>query len=133
PKASVYPYQTQHMANFGEQCSMPERRADDATRDVVSRLKCENLQDKVGEVFEGIVSAAVGFGLFVELKDVYVEGLVHITALPQDYYHFDAAHHRLVGERTGRVFRLGDLLSVQVVRVDLDERKIDLELVAHTQ
>lgn len=133
PKTSIYPYQTQHMANFGEQCSMTERRADDATRDVVSWLKCEYLQDKVGEVFEGIVSAAVGFGLFVELKDVYVEGLVHITALPQDYYHFDAAHHRLVGERTGQVFRLGDQLSVQVARVDLDERKIDLELVAHKQ
>jgi ribonuclease R len=133
PKDVIYPYQPQHMSNFGEQCSMTERRADDATRDVISWLKCEYLQDKVGEVFEGIVSSVVGFGLFVELKDVYVEGLVHITGLPQDYYHFDAAHHRLIGERTSQVFRLGDQVTVQVARVDLDERKVDLELVAHEQ
>ncbi len=129
-KGAVYPYEMADMISLGEQCSMCERRADDATRDVVSWLKCEYLQDKVGDVFEGIVSSVVGFGLFVELKDVYVEGLVHITALPQDYYHFDAAHHRLVGERTRRVFRLGDQIKVQVTRVDLDERKVDLEMIS---
>lgn len=126
--AQIYPYSDADMASFGEQCSFTERRADDATRDVISWLKCEFIKDKVGEVFDGIVSSVTGFGLFVELKDVYVEGLVHVTSLPEDYYRFDAAHHRLVGERTRKVFRLGDELSVQVVRVNLDERKIDFEL-----
>ena len=107
---------------------MTERRADEATRDVVSWLKCEYLQDRVGEVFSGVVSAVVGFGLFVELKDLYVEGLIHITALPQDYYHHQPAQHRLVGERSGRSFRLGDELQVKVVRVSLDDRKVDFEL-----
>ncbi len=123
-----YPYTQADMLSLGEQCSATERRADDATRDVISWLKCEYMQDHVGEEFEGVVSSVVGFGLFVELKDIYVEGLVHITSLPQDYYHFEAAQHRLIGERTRRVFRLGDELCVQVVRVDLDERKIDFEL-----
>ena len=72
-----------------------------------------------------MITAVTGFGLFVELTDIYVEGLVHVTALPGDYYHFDPVHHRLAGERTGRSFRLGDTVEVQVMRVDLDERKID--------
>ncbi len=126
----IYPYSEADMASFGEQCSFTERRADDATRDVISWLKCEFLKDHVGEEYDGIVSAVTGFGLFVELVDYYVEGLVHITSLPQDYYRFEASHHRLVGERTRQVFRLGDELRVQVVRVDLDERKIDFELTA---
>ncbi|SMF58784.1 RNAse R [Alteromonadaceae bacterium Bs31] len=124
----IYPYGAGEMASFGEQCSFTERRADDATRDVVSWLKCEFLKDRVGEQYEGIVSGVTGFGLFVELVEFYIEGLVHITSLPQDYYRFDASHHRLVGERTRQAFRLGDELKVQVVRVDLDERKIDFEL-----
>lgn len=122
-----YPYTPADMISLGEQCSATERRADDATRDVTSWLKCEYMQDHVGEEFGGVVSSVVGFGLFVELKDIYVEGLVHITSLPQDYYHFEAAQHRLIGERTRKVFRLGDELKVRVVRVDLDERKIDFE------
>jgi len=125
---NIYPYTEADMAAFGEQCSLTERRADDATRDVVSWLKCEFLKDRVGEEFVGVVSAVTAFGLFIELNDIFIEGLVHITGLPQDYYNFDAAHHRLVGERTGQAFRLGDELAVQVVRVDLDERKIDFEL-----
>lgn len=124
----IFPYTSADMAGFGEQCSVTERRADEATRDVVSWLKCEFLKDHVGETFDGIVSAVVGFGLFVELKNVFVEGLIHITGLPSDYYHFQAAQHRLVGERTRQVFRLGDEVSVRVVRVSLDERKIDFEL-----
>lgn len=107
---------------------MTERRADEATRDVVNWLKCEFMQDRVGETFEGVITAATGFGIFVELKDIYVEGLVHVTALPADYYHFDPVHHRLAGERSGRSFRLGDSVAVKVMRVDLDERKIDFEL-----
>lgn len=128
PRGKIYPYEVSDIVALGEHCSLAERRADEATRDVVSWLKCEYLEDKVGEVFEGIVSAVTGFGVFVELKDIYVDGLVHITALPHDYYRFDAAKHRLVGDRTRQVFGLGDELTVKVVRVSLEERKIDFEL-----
>jgi len=129
--AVSYPYSVMDIVTIGEQCSLTERRADEATRDVVGWLKCEYLQSRVGEVFPGIVGAVVGFGLFVELSDLFVEGLVHISSLPQDYYHHQPAQHRLVGERTGRVFRLGDRLTVRVVRVSLDDRKVDFELVEH--
>jgi ribonuclease R len=128
PKARIYPYDEAALEKLGEQCSMTERRADEATRDVVNWLKCEFMQDRVGETFEGVITAATGFGIFVELKDIYVEGLVHVTALPGDYYHFDPVHHRLSGERSGRSFRLGDSVEVKVMRVDLDERKIEFEL-----
>ena len=127
---AVYPYDIAKMLAFGEQSSLTERRADEATRDVMNWLKCEFLQDRIGGVFDGVISAVTGFGLFVELKDLYVEGLVHITNLPQDYYHYEAAHHHLVGERTRKVFALGDPIIVRVARVDLDERKVDFELEA---
>ncbi len=123
-----YRYSDEQMLQLGEHCSMTERRADDATRDVMSWLKCEYMLDQVGEEHEGVISAVTGFGVFVELKKIYVEGLVHITALPSDYYHFDAAKQRLVGERMRKTFKLGDLVRVKVMRVDLDERKIDFEL-----
>jgi ribonuclease R len=90
------------------------------------------MKDRVGESFPGVITAVTGFGLFVELTDIYVEGLVHVTALPGDYYHFDPVHHRLAGERTGRSFRLGDTVEVRVMRVDLDERKIDFEMAEKT-
>ncbi|WP_122563150.1 RNB domain-containing ribonuclease, partial [Pseudomonas viridiflava] len=128
PKARIYPYDEALLEQMGEQCSMSERRADEATRDVVNWLKCEYMKDRVGESFPGVITAVTGFGLFVELTDIYVEGLVHVTALPGDYYHFDPLHHRLAGERTGRNFRLGDTVEVKVMRVDLDERKIDFEI-----
>jgi ribonuclease R len=128
PKARIYPYDEPALSQLGEQCSLSERRADEATRDVVNWLKCEFMKDRVGETFTGVITAVTGFGLFVELKDIYVEGLVHVTALPGDYYHFDPVHHRLAGERTGRSFRLGDSVDVRVMRVDLDERKIDFEM-----
>ncbi|WP_321348401.1 ribonuclease R [Halopseudomonas oceani] len=128
PKAKIYPYDHQRLTELGEQCSQNERRADEATRDVVSWLKCEFMQDRVGESFDGLVTAVTGFGLFIELTDIYVEGLLHITALPADYYEFDAVHHSLIGERSGRRFRLGDSVRVQVARVDLDDRKIDFEM-----
>ena len=124
----AFTYSEADMQAFGEHCSVTERRADEATRDAVDWLKCEYMLDKVGQEFEGIISSVTSFGIFVELKDIYVEGLVHITALDNDYYHFDPAHHRLRGERTARVYRLGDQVRVRVVRVDLDERKIDFEL-----
>ena len=109
---------------------MTERRADDATRDVMAWLKCEYMQAEIGSTFNGVVTGVTSFGLFVELKDIYTEGLVHITSLPKDYYHFEAAKQRLVGERYRKVFRLGDEVCVQVVQVNLDERKVDFELVS---
>jgi ribonuclease R len=121
-------YGVPDMVVLGEQCSANERRADDATRDVVSWLKCEYMMDKVGEEFPGIISAVTSFGFFVELAEVYVEGLVHISNLAQDYFHFDATSHQLKGERTGINYRLGDSVNVRIVRVDLDEKKIDFEL-----
>jgi ribonuclease R len=129
PKKHVYPYTLEDMLRLGEHTSMAERRADDATRDVVSWLKCEYLQDRIGDVFPGVITAVTNFGLFVELLDVYVEGLIHITSLPSDYYRYEEAHHRLVGERTKQVFCLGDELQVQVAAVKLDDRKVDFELV----
>jgi ribonuclease R len=124
-----YPYEPATMQALGEHCSMTERRADEATRDAVAWLKCEFMLDKVGDEYDGIISSVTGFGLFVELKEIYVEGLVHITALPNDYYHFDAIGHRLRGERSGRVFRLGNTVRVKVMRVNLDDRKIDFDMV----
>lgn len=129
-KARIYPYDELRLDQLGEQCSMTERRADEATRDVSNWLKCEFMKDRVGETYAGVITAVTGFGLFVELSEVFVEGLVHVTALPDDYYHFDSVHHRLSGERSGRSYRLGDPLEVVVARVDLDERKIDFVLPA---
>jgi ribonuclease R len=125
----IFPYDVHAMAVHGEHCSMTERRADDATREVDAWLKCEYLQEHVGAEFNGVIAAVTSFGLFVELEDLYIEGLVHVTALPADYYHFDKARQRLNGERSGRSFQIGGLVRVQVARVDLDDRKIDLELI----
>ena len=118
PAKQIFPYDVRSMVIQGEHSSMSERRADDATREVDSWLKCEYLQEHVGDEFDGVISAVTGFGLFVELKDLYIEGLVHITALPGDYYNFDKAHQRLTGERSGRSFQLGGIVRVQVARVD---------------
>ncbi len=123
--AKNFTYNNSDMERLGAQCSMTERRADDATRDAMDWLRCEYMQDKVGEVFSGVISGVTGFGLFVTLNESRVDGLVHVTALESDYYHFDPIHHRMVGERSGRMYRLGDSIAVQVARVDLDERKID--------
>lgn len=126
-ESSGFAYAKKEMEQLGKHCSMTERRADDATREVVAWLKCEYMQDKLGQRFEGRISAVTSFGVFVELDDVFVEGLVHITALKNDYYIYDAIKHRLVGEKRGQRYRLGDKMSVLVARVDLDERKIDFE------
>ena len=128
PELARYNYSYERVRQLGEHCSMTERRADDATRDVTAWLKCEFLESHVGDVFDGVIAAVTGFGFFVELAGVYTEGLVHISALGGDFYHFDRVRHTLIGERTGRTFRLGDEVRVRVVRVDLDDRKIDLEL-----
>jgi len=127
-KAEDFEYPLPRLQGIGEHCSNTERRADDATRDVIDWLKCEYMQDKVGGEFPGIITGVSSFGLFVELDEVYVTGLLHITALDHDYFHFDPVGHRLTGERTGRVYRLGDPISVQVAAVNLDDRKIDFVL-----
>lgn len=125
-----FPYSQPQLKTLGEHCSTTERRADEATWDVIAWLKCEYMRDKVGDEFEGVISTVTSFGFFVELKDIHVEGLVHISTLGQDFYHFDPLRHRLVGERTQVSYRIGDVVTVRVARVDLDERKIDLDLVA---
>ncbi|MGJ8688995.1 MAG: ribonuclease R [Gammaproteobacteria bacterium] len=125
-RKTIYPYELKDMQSFGEMCSMSERRADAASYDVLDWLKCEYIQDRVGEDFSGTVSSVTAFGLFVQLNDIYVEGLVHITALKNDYYQFDPVRHQLRGERNGMVYHLGDTVRVKVARVDLDDRKIDL-------
>ena len=113
---------------LGAHSSMTERRADDATRDVEAWLKSYYMQDKIGEVFDATISGVTGFGIFVALDEVYVEGLVHVTELGNDYFHFDAAKHQLLGERTAQRFRLGDRVRIRVVRVDLETTRIDFAL-----
>lgn len=122
-----FDYTHEDMGKLGKHSSMTERRADEATREVITWLKCEYMQDKLGQVFKGRISGVTGFGLFVTLDDVYVDGLVHVTSLHSDYYHFDPATYSLTGQRTGQVYRLGDAMTILVARVDLDERKIDFE------
>lgn len=117
------------LIELGIHSSMTERRADDATRDAVRWLKCEYIQKHIGETFSGVISGVTRFGFFVELKDLYVDGLVHVNHLNNDYYTYDPVHHRLVGECTGKQYRLGDKLEVRVTKVDVPERKIDFDLV----
>jgi ribonuclease R len=121
-------YAKSDLQQIGEHCSGTERRADEATRDASDWLKCEFMQDKLGERYAGTITSVTSFGIFVQLDEVYIDGLVHITALDNDYYHFDPIGHRLQGERTGSVYRLGDRVRVQVAAVNLDDRKIDFVL-----
>jgi ribonuclease R len=113
---------------LGQDCSFRERRADEATRGAIAWLKCYYMQDRVGEEFDGIVSGVVDFGLFVQLDGLQIDGLVHVTALGQDYFARDRSGFRLVGRSSGRVFKLGDRLRVRVVNVSLDDRRVDFEL-----
>ena len=129
----TFQYNHETMVSLGEHCSQNERRADEATRDAVDWLKCEYMLDKVGEEFAGTISSVTSFGLFVELDEIYVEGLIHVTGLANDYFHFDPVKHRMLGERTNQSYRLGDRLRIKVARVDLDERKIDFDLVEAEQ
>jgi len=128
-KKRDFPYNQNMMTTFGEHCSTNQRRADEATRDAEFAMKCEYMLDKVGMEFSARVTGVVSFGLFVELEEHYVEGLIHITSLPKDYYDFDPISHRLVGENRGMEFRLSDKLDVRVANVDMDERRIDFELI----
>jgi len=126
--AENFRYSMNDMDSFGQHCSMTERRADEATRDATDWLKCEYMLDKIGAEYDGVISSVTGFGLFVELHEIYVEGLVHVTSLGNDYYHFDPKHHRMIGDHTRHIYRLGNRIRVVVARVDLDERKIDFGL-----
>jgi len=130
-KAGVekFDYTENQMVDLGQHCSDTERRADEATRDATTFLKCEFLSHRIGGEYEAVVSAATNFGLFVELQPLYVEGLVHITELGEDYFHYDNARHCLKGERTGKTYRLGDRIKVQVAQVNLDDRKVDLRFI----
>lgn len=114
---------------IGEHCSMTERRADDASRDVEAWLKTYYMRDKIGQVFTGKISAVTNFGLFVMLDDVYVEGLVHISELGKDYFHYRPETLSIVGERSGRQFRMGESLTVKVAAANLDSSKVDFVLV----
>ncbi|SDH85509.1 ribonuclease R [Vibrio xiamenensis] len=124
-----YHYSFDDMDVFGEQCSMTERRADDATREVADWLKCEYMQDHVGEELDGVIANVTGFGFFVRLTDLHIDGLVHISNLQNDYYQFDPIGQRLIGESFGLIYRLGDAVKVKVLAVNLDDRQIDFELV----
>jgi ribonuclease R len=122
-------YENNEMQILAEHCNTTERRAEDATREVISWLKCEYMEDKIGQEYYGSVTGVTGFGLFVELDDLFIDGLIHVASLTGDYYHFDPVAQSLSGERTGKTYRLLDKLHVRVVRVDLNDKKIDFELV----
>lgn len=127
-KPKNYAYRLPQMEELGQQCSTTERRAEEASRDVEKWLKCEYMMDKVGEQFDGTVVAVTEFGLFVEISDLLVEGLVHVTALGNDYYTFDHARHQLVGRRSGDRYSLGQTVSVRVAGVSMENRKIDFDM-----
>ncbi len=128
-KPSDYSYTPAEMAAMAIHCSQRERRAEEAERDVDERFKCAWMEKHIGSEFEGVVTGVTSFGLFVELNESKVSGLVHISQLANDYYHFDAIRKLLKGERTGTQFRLGDHVRVQVLRASLEDRKIDFRLV----
>jgi ribonuclease R len=124
----IYPYKPGELDELGQHLSSCERRADAASYDVTDWLKCEYIQQHIGDSFDGTVVSVTNFGLFVELDDIHIQGLVHVTALRNDYYHFDDVGHSLTGERTGSSFHLGDRVHVQVSQVDMEDHRIDLQL-----
>ncbi|MGK2927484.1 MAG: ribonuclease R [Lysobacterales bacterium] len=127
--AQGYALEHEQMEKLSEQCSHRSRRAEEAERDVNDRLKAIFMERHIGDAFKGQVTGVTSFGLFVELANNNVSGLVHITSLPNDYYHFDPVVHRLTGERGGKVFQLAQKVTVRVMGVNIDDRKIDFELV----
>ncbi len=122
-------YTQTRLAEIGQACSITERNADMATRDVMDWLKCEYMLSHVGMKYTGEVSSVTNFGIFVRLKEIYVEGLVHVTDLGNDYFHYDQARLRMIGERSGKSFAIGDAVEIQVAAVDIDLRRIDFSLV----
>jgi len=126
-KSGSFPYRPKDMDRLGQHCSMTEKRADEATREAIAWLKCEFMLDKIGEEFDGVITGVTSFGLFVQLQDVFVDGLVHVTSLENDYYEFDAPRHQLVGARSKKAYQLAAPLRVRVVNVDMEQRRIDFD------
>jgi ribonuclease R len=124
-----YPISGASLDDAGEHFSSTERRADEASRSVTTWLKCHYMQQHLGEEFVGIISATAEFGLFVTLKDLYVDGMVHVSQLGDDFFVFDQSSQSLVGQNRGQIFGLGDEVKIKVAGVNLEERKIDFELV----
>jgi ribonuclease R len=127
---ALYPYCLDALTRIGQHCSLTEKRAEEASRNALNWLKCYAMQSRVGGQFNGIISGVTSFGLFVELNDIYVEGLVHISMLKNDYYGYDDKRHLLYGKRRGFTYRLGDAVTVLVMRVDLDNQEIDLQIIS---
>ena len=125
-----YHYSMDEMLQLGQHCSMTERRADEATRDVADWLKCDFMLDQVGNVFKGVIASVTGFGFFVRLDELFIDGLVHVSSLDNDYYRFDQVGQRLIGESGGQTYRLGDRVEVKVEAVNMDDRKIDFSLIS---
>ncbi len=128
PFKQNYPYQISEILALAEHCSMCARRADEASWEVDAWLKCHYMQAKLGEQFQATISGVNSFGLFVELADIPVEGSIHISALADDFYHFDATKQRLLGERKAKAYSIGQPISVTLARIDLDQRKIEFVL-----
>ena len=120
----------EEMLQLGQHCSMTERRADEATRDVADWLKCDFMLDQVGNIFKGVIASVTGFGFFVRLDELFIDGLVHVSSLDNDYYRFDRVGQRLIGESGGQTYRLGDRVEVKVEAVNMDDRKIDFSLIS---
>lgn len=123
-------YSMEEMLQLGSRCSMAERRADEATREVTDWLKCDFMLDQVGQTFSGVIASVTGFGFFVRLNELFIDGLVHVSSLDNDYYRFDQVGQRLTGESSGQTYRLGDKVAVRVEAVNMDERKIDFSLIS---
>ena len=128
-KQKPYPLSGAALDDAGEHFSQTERRADEASRSVTTWLKCHYMQQHLGDEFIGIVSAVTEFGLFVTLKDLYVDGMIHISQLGDDFFIYDQASQNLIGQNRGQVFGLGDEVKIQVAGVNLEERKIDFQLI----
>lgn len=124
-KPGRYHYDAGSMERLGTITSAHERRAEEATRDVEAWLKCEYMEGHIGDEFEGVITGVTNFGLFVQISELLVDGLVHVTSLANDYYHYEAAAQQLVGERSGKQYRLGEAMRIQVQRVDMETRRID--------
>src|SRR5207342_2009142 len=128
-RVESFKYPPSAMTALALQCSERERRADEAEREVDERFRAAWMEQHVGGEFDGVVSGVTSFGLFVELDDSKVNGLVHVTQLSNDFYHFDPIRKTLTGERRGREYRLGDRVRIVVLKASLEERKIDFRLV----
>lgn len=128
--SGAFHYDVQQMLQLGQHCSLTERRADEATRDVADWLKCDFMLDQVGNTFSGVISSVTNFGFFVRLGELFIDGLVHVSTLDNDYYRYDPVGQRLIGSAGGQLYRLGDTVEVRIQAVHMDERKIDFALVS---